>query len=159
MMLRVVAWPMGFIVLAKGAQQIFFMDRDRSDSGPRGPCLATRNKDRRRWLRDRIFWALCLAQLVDIRGRPTARGFRWSAENLKLGMMFLPLTGLVFCSFYLLPQWLAVTIGLAISSLTGLYSARTILTLVPLDSTPRVVRSWLPRLGIAAAETGPAVGR
>jgi antigen flippase len=156
MMLRVVAWPMGFIVLAKGAQQAFLWTE----------TAAT-------FVHVGLAWLLVTSLGVDGSGmaffglyvwhslliyavvRRLSR-FRWSVENLKLGMIFLPLAGLVFCSFYFLPPWLAIAIGLAMSLLTGFYSARTLLSLVPLESTPRVVRSWLPRLGLSPQPGSPA---
>jgi enterobacterial common antigen flippase len=154
MMLRVVAWPMGFIVLAKGAQQIFLWTEIAATLVHVGLAwlLVTRlgvDGSGMAFLALYVWHSLVIYAVVR-----RLSGFRWSAENLKLGLMFLPSTGLLFCSFYLLPSWLSVATGLAMSLLTGLYSARTILTLVPLESTPRLIRSWFPRLCVAAPETG-----
>jgi enterobacterial common antigen flippase len=157
MMLRIVAWPMGFIVLAKGAQQIFLWTEIAATVvhvGLAWLLVARLGVDGSGMA---FFWLYVWHSLLIYVVVRRLSGFRWSTDNLKLGMTFLPLTGLVFCGFYVLPSALAITLGLAMSLLTGLYSARTILALVPLESTPRVIRSWLPRAGLAAAESGTPV--
>src|SRR5690606_11305905 len=96
MMLRIIAWPMGFIVLAKGARQIFFWTEVAATVvhvglawllvpliGPDGAGIA--------------FFGLYVwhgVLIYVIAGRMT--GFRWSAENMKLGLIFLPASAAVF---------------------------------------------------------------
>jgi antigen flippase len=140
MTLRVVAWPMGFIVLAKGARQIFLWTEAAATAVHVG--LAS-------------FFGLYLWHGVLIYAIVhRLSGFRWSATNRKIGMVFLPLTGFVFCGFYLFPSWLATTLGIAAVCLSCMYSVRTLLQLVPLDSIPFPIRYCLPRLGLAIAHSG-----
>jgi PST family polysaccharide transporter len=152
MTLRVVAWPMGFIVVAKGAQLIFFWTE----------MAATLVHVGLAWLlvsrfglegSGAAFFGLYLWHGVLIYAVVhRLSGFRWSATNRKIGMVFLPLTGFVFCGFYLFPPWLATTLGIGAVLASGMYSVRTLLKLFPLDSIPYPIRSWLPRLGLAGAQ-------
>jgi enterobacterial common antigen flippase len=153
MTLRVISWPMGYIVVAKGAQRIMVATEVAAAIVHVG--LA--------WLLLPAFglagagvaffglyvWHGMLIYVVVRR----VSGFRWSAVNLKLGMIFLPLSGVTFAGFYLMPMWPAVALGLSLSVVTGVYSARAILLLLPPESTPRVLRPWLPRLGLAGAHS------
>lgn len=139
MALRVAAWPMGFIVIAKGEQQIFFWTE----------VAAT-------IIHIALAWVL-IAQ-VGLEGAGAAffglyiwhglliyvivrrlSGFRWSATNRRLGLVFVPLTAVVFVSFYVLPYWLATVVGSAAVMLSGLYSVRSLLQLLPAQSIPGVV--------------------
>jgi enterobacterial common antigen flippase len=149
MMLRVVAWPMGFIVLAKGKQQIFFWTE----------AAATIVHVGLAWLLVTRFgiagagaaffglyvWHGCLIYAVVRR----LTGFRWSDTNRRLGLVFLPLTGAVFASFYLLPAALASGLGLVVACLTGIHSARTLVKLLPPASIPAAAWWWLVRLRLA----------
>ena len=76
-------------------------------------------------------------------------GFRWSAANRKLNLLFLPLIGLVFSGFYLLPFWLATAAGSLAAVLSGIYSMRTVLKLVPVGRLPLKVRKVLALIGVA----------
>jgi enterobacterial common antigen flippase len=145
MMLRIVAWPMGFIILAKGASRIFFWTE----------VAATLVHVGLAWLlintvglngAGEAFFGLYLwhTAVIYIIARQLS-GFRWSAENRKLGIIFLPLVGLVFCSSLLLPFWWAMSIGATAVCFSALYSLRSLLALVPIDAVPAKVRAWLPR--------------
>ena len=153
MTLRVVAWPMGFIVLAKGAQKIFFWTE----------VAATIVHVGLGWL---------LVSLIGLDGSGAAffglyawhsvliyfivrrlSGFRWSAANVRLGMLFLPLTGLVFVGGYVFPAWLATTVGFMGVVISGVYSLRRLLDLVPIHSIPSPIRSGLTRMGWLPAVT------
>jgi PST family polysaccharide transporter len=139
MMLRIVTWPMGFIVLAKGAQQIFFWVEVAGTVMHVG--LA--------WLlvaqfglqgSGAAFLGLCLGHgflIYAIVHRLS--GFGWSEANRKLGLVFLPLTGVIFSSFILFPAWIATTGGIVATVLSGIYSVRGIVRVVPLESIPAVL--------------------
>jgi PST family polysaccharide transporter len=153
MMLRVVAWPMGYIVVAKGAPLTFFWTE----------VAATAVHVSLAWVfvtrfglngSGAAFLGLYLWQgvLIYIVVRRLS-GFRWSLENLRLGGTFLVLIALVFCSFYLLPTWLATLGGLAGAFGTGLYSIRAVAALVPTESMPPPVSFLMSRLGLARAVT------
>jgi PST family polysaccharide transporter len=151
MMLRVVAWPMGFIVLAKGAQKIFFWTEVAATLVHVGLAW---------WLVKQFgldgsgaaffglyIWHGILIYFVVRR----LSGFRWSAVNRKLGRLFLPLTGIVFCSFYLFPFWLATAGGIVAVLMSSVYSARILLNLLPLDSIPYPISACLVKLNLVAA--------
>lgn len=146
MVLRVIAWPMGFIVLAKGAQQIFFWTE----------VLATLVHVGAAWLLVISFgidgagvaffilyvWHSILSYIVVRR----LSGFRWSGANMKVAAVFLPTVGIVFCSLLYLPSLPAIGIGIAALLFTGFYSLRTLLTLYPPEFLPAAIRPWLMRL-------------
>jgi antigen flippase len=151
MTLRVVAFPMGYIVLAKGAQKIFLCTEVAAavvhvglawllvtHFGANGASIAFFG-----------LYAWHAAFIYVIVNRLT--GFRWSASNFKLGMIFLPVTGLVFGGFILLPYWLAMASGMVLLFFSSIYSARTLLQLLPASSIPAGIRPWLPRLGLVSA--------
>lgn len=144
MVLRVVAWPMGFIVIAKGARMTFIWTELAATSVHVG--LA--------WLLVGKFgaigagaaflglyaWHTILIYLVVRR----MSGFRWSPDNSRLMLAFLPACCVVFAGFFLLPAWQANVLGAAVAVCSGVYSLSALLTLVPAESLPGVVRRWLP---------------
>ena len=110
MILRVVAWPMGFIVLAKGWQAIFFWTEAAATLvhvglafllvplfGPAGAGAAFFGL---------YLWHSILIYAVVRR----LSGFRWSAANRRLGAFLLPLAGGVATALFLFPHWLTTTL-------------------------------------------------
>lgn len=143
MMLRIASWPMGFIIVAKGAQNIFFWTE----------VAATVVHVGLAWLFVSLFgltgagiaffslyvWHTALTYVIT----RTMSGFRWSAANLGLGSLFLAASAVVFSVFYLLPLAQAVPIGALVSVASGVYSLRMLLKLVPRENLP--LGHWLPR--------------
>ena len=148
MTLRVIAWPMGFIILAKGAQTIFFWTE---------VVAAVVH----------VGLGLLMVDYVGLTGAGIAffglyvfhgflvyfivrrlTGFRWSAANQQIGLITLGLAGLVFGSFFVLPGWVASTFGTVVAVLVGVYSLRTLLKLVPGDRIPGPLRKLIVRLGL-----------
>lgn len=152
MTLRVIAWPMGFIILAKGAQLTFFLTEVAASTLHVG--LA--------WILVSMFglpgsgaaffglyvWHTLLINAIVRR----QTGFRWSAANVKLGAIFLPLTVLVFVSSAVLPFWLSSAIGVVAVVVASVHSLRTLIRLFPLEWFPHAVRPWLPRLGFSLGD-------
>lgn len=136
MLLRVVAWPMGFIILAKGAQRMFFWTEVAASCVHVG--LA--------WL---LLGVLGLAGtgiafvalyawhglLIYFLVRKVS-GFRWSRDNLALGAMFVGLTGLVLLAVEMLPFWPGLAVALAGAAFGSWYSLDQLIRLVP--------QQWLP---------------
>jgi O-antigen/teichoic acid export membrane protein len=155
MMLRVIAWPMGFIVVAKGAQQIFFWTE----------AAATIVHVGLAWLfvsrfgvegAGAAFFALYLWHgLLIYAVVRRLSGFRWSATNRRLGLILVPVTMLVFVSFYVLPWWLATTVGLTATLLSGVHSLRTLATFVSPDAMPYPISRLMLRLQPVPADSGP----
>jgi len=145
MMLRIVAWPMGFIVLAKGAQTIFFWTE----------VAATLVHVGFAWLLVPKFgtpgagmaffglyvWHSILIYVIVRR----YTGFRWSPANRKHALLFLPASGLVFTAFLILPPWSATVIGGVAVVVSGLYSLRMLVELLPPESVPAIVRGWITK--------------
>jgi len=145
MMLRLVAWPMGFIVLAKGAQKIYFWTEVAAAIVHVG--LAWLLVGRFGYIGAGIaffglyVWHNALIYIIVLR----LTNFRWSRENIRLSLIFLPASAVVFGSFQLLPLWQATALGAAIVLVSGLYSLRMLLRLLPADSFPSAIRPWLPK--------------
>ncbi|WEX91225.1 O-antigen translocase [Sinorhizobium garamanticum] len=145
MMLRVIAWPMGFIVLAKGAKRAFFWTE----------VAATLVHVGLAWLlvgsfgsvgAGAAFFGLYVwhGLLIYAIVRHLS-GFRWSAANRKLALIFLPASGLVFGAIFVLPPWPAAVLGLATTMISGAYSLRILMELVPRASLPAAMRAWRSR--------------
>jgi antigen flippase len=151
MALRVIAWPMGYILLAKGARALFFWTEVAATVVHVGA-------------------AFVLVRLFGLPGATMAffalyawhglliyfivrrlTGFTWSPANLRLGALFLPLIGMVFLCCLMLPFWPATGIGFVASAASTIYSLRTLCRLVPLDRMPRFLRAALALFRISPA--------
>ena len=146
MALRVVAWPMGFVILAKGVQSILIWTELAATIvhvglafvlvgyfGLGGATMAFFGL---------YIWHGVLVYAVVRR----LSGFRWSPANLRTGLLFLPVIGIVFCAFYWLPFWIATAIGTLAALAAGIYSIRRLVRLVALDRVPRFLRQILVAL-------------
>jgi O-antigen/teichoic acid export membrane protein len=152
MSLRVVTWPMGFVVVARGLQNLFiWIDL---------ACAVVHVG---------LAWALVRYFGVNGAGMaflglyvvhaclvyPIARrlcGFRWSAANRRTGLLFLPLIALVFLGFQVLPFLWATLLGTLAVLAGGIYSLHALVNLVSLDRAPRLVRRALTRLRFVPSE-------
>lgn len=148
MSLRVITWPLGFIVVAKGMQGLFiWIDL---------ACAIVHLG---------LAWLLVPVVGLDGAGMaffglyvfhgaiiyPIARsvtGFRWSSANKRLALVFVPLIGGVFCSFYVLSAVWASAVGASALVLTAAGSLRAIVNLLPAESLPQPMRRVLDRLRI-----------
>lgn len=143
MMLRVVAWPMGFIVLAKGAQTVFFWTEVAAALVHVG--LAWLLVMTLGWSSaGAAFFGLYVwhSILVYVIAR-WLTGFRWSAANRRHALILLPASGAVFCAFQTLPLWQATLLGLLAATLSGFYSLRMLMELIPSGLVPKAVRAWI----------------
>jgi len=143
MMLRIISWPIGFIVLAKGAKAVFFW----SDVAAAAVHVGLA------WLCVPVFgaagagfaffglyvWHTVLIYCVARR----LTNFRWSPANWKLTSAYLPISVFVFCSFEFLPLWQATGLGLTIAAAVGLFSLKTLANLLPQEAFPRMIRPLL----------------
>ncbi len=153
MMLRVASWPMGFILLAKGEGTLFFWTELVSNA-----------------LQVGLIWVSVLA--FDLKGTGLGffvsyvvywigiylvvrrvSGFRWSAANRQLAVLFLPLVAAVFAGWYLLPPWVAVILGVVVTLLAGIYSLKTLCTLMPLERLPQSAQRLLRFFRLARSNT------
>lgn len=139
MMLRIIAWPIGYIVLAKGAKKIFFWTEVAAAIVHVG--LA--------WLLVSIFGTIGAAiaffglyvwhsvLIYWIARRYT--GFRWSPANRSLILLYLPLSGLAFLAFQFLPFWQATVLGSVATVGTGLYSLKMLAGLLAPGAFPAAI--------------------
>ncbi|OWV72633.1 hypothetical protein ATY76_07380 [Rhizobium sp. R339] len=145
MMLRIIAWPMGFIVLAKGAQTIFFWTEVAATLVHVGLAWLFVSKLGTLGAGMAFFglyvWHSILIYVIVRR----LTGFRWSRANRRHALLFLPASGLVVSGFLLLPAWSATVIGCVAVVVTGLYSLRMLVELLPPESLPAIVRGWITK--------------
>jgi PST family polysaccharide transporter len=156
MLLRVVAWPMGFIILAKGRQQVFFWTELAAASVNIG-----------------LAWALL--SVFGLAGAGIAfvglylwhgvliyflvrqmSGFRWSRENLLLAALFVTLTIMVLLAVQVLPFWPGLVVGLLGTALASWFSLTQLIRLVPPHWIPLALRPALYFL-LRHAPATPAV--
>jgi len=149
MTLRVIIWPIGYIVLAKGEQTLFFLTELAwtlvhiglawvyiQSHGLTGAGIA--------FFGSYIFHGFLIYQVVR-----RLSGFRWSAPNRRTGLLLLTVIGIVFCGFYVFSPAVAMSVGGVACILSSLYSARTLLTLVPSEHIPHSMRRLFPLVGLA----------
>jgi PST family polysaccharide transporter len=143
MALRVIAWPMGYIVLAKGARSIFFWTEVAATIVHVGLAVMLSQRFGLPGAAMGFFglyvWHGILIYFIVRR----LTGFGWSAENRRIGLLFLVSVGLVFGGFAVLPFWAATVVGSLASLVSAVHSARSICGLVSLERAPRVVRNLL----------------
>jgi antigen flippase len=146
--LQVITWPMGFIIVAKGRQNLFFVSELAwtivalslawfcvRSYGLNGAGMA--------FFGSYVFHWLLIYPIVLL-----ISGFRWAPVNRKIGLFFGGLIFTVFGGLYLLPQSIAVTIGALAVVFSASYSIHLLVRLVPSDEIPRPIRRVLLRLGL-----------
>jgi antigen flippase len=148
--LQVITWPMGFITVAKGRQNLFFV------SELAWTIVATN-----------LAWACVRSFGLNGAGiaffgsyvfhgiliYPIARhltGFRWSPLNGKTSLFFLSLIVVVFCGLCVLPLFWATLLGTIALLLSCTYTCRVLLTVISGERLPSSVQRLLSSLrGIA----------
>jgi PST family polysaccharide transporter len=152
-MLQVITWPMGFIVVAKGRQDLFFISELAwtivavalawfcvGRFGLNGAGIA--------FFGSYVFHGFLTYPLARVLSE-----FRWSQLNLRIGVLFLSVIGLVFGGFYCLSIWWAGGVGLLATLVIAFYSLRVLASLVPLDRLPRLLRPFSARFQKYATST------
>ncbi|MFO1477581.1 MAG: O-antigen translocase [Verrucomicrobiota bacterium] len=149
MLLQVASWPMGFIIIAKGARAVFFWTELASCAVHIGLV----------WLLIHgfqlagvgmafaAFYALHWILVYVIARRMT--GFCWSPQSLRIFAVLAPVFAVVFGAWYVLPPYAAFGIGALATVLTGVYALRTICSLVPFERLPRPAQKGLRLLRMA----------
>jgi len=145
MMLRIISWPVGYIVVAKGAQRIFFWIEVAATAihlglawtlvgrfgvvGAGGAFLGL------------YIWHAGLIYVVARR----LTDFRCSAINLRLCVVFLMASGAVLAASWTFNGWMAMSLGAAIAVGSGVYSLKALARLVPMSKMPRPLRGLLTK--------------
>jgi PST family polysaccharide transporter len=141
--LRVITWPMGYIIVARGEQMIFFWTE-----------LA--------WTLMNVGLTWVLIEYFGLTGAGVAffgsyvfhgcliyvvvrrlSGFRWSGESRRTAQLFLITVASGLGCFYVLPFYVALAIGAAVLILITLYSVRSLVSLAGTDRIPRPLRQLL----------------
>ena len=140
MALRVITWPIGYIIVAQGRRSVFFATE---------LAWAIANVS--------LSW-LCIVRfgligvgvafflsyvfhwimIYPIVRRMT--GFRWTATNRRVGAIYLLLAAAVFAAVQVLTPLQALAIGILVSGLSAAYSLKLLASLVPLEQLPKPLR-------------------
>lgn len=146
--MRVITWPMGFIIVAKNRQVLFIA----IDSAW---CVANIGLT---WLCVTSFGVsgAGIAFFVSYMFHgvilyPAVRwlsGFRWSKENLKGGIMFTLSIGIVFVVFETLPSFWAYAIGVSATALSAAHSLNVLMTLLGRNRLPIPLQRIIKELRI-----------
>jgi enterobacterial common antigen flippase len=155
--LQVIVWPMGFIIMAKGKQSIFFCTELSWTLvslvlawscvrffGLNGAGIA--------FFGSYAFYGFLLYFVVN-----RLSGFRWSMANKRTGLLFLFLITAVFCGFYALPLLSACCLGTVAILLSGAYSLRVLFKLISWDQIPRPIRRLLLGFGYTPSDSTKVV--
>lgn len=134
--LRVISWPMGFIIVAKGVQSLYFWCEFAWTVVHLGLAWAFLNWIGLNGTGVAFFgsYVFHVALIYSVVRRLS--GFRWSAQNRKTAGIYLALIGAVFCASFLLPTIWATCFGAAITVLSALSSVSILLTFVSKDRVP-----------------------
>ncbi|MGJ0484007.1 MAG: O-antigen translocase [Methylomicrobium sp.] len=143
MALRVISWPMGFIINARGVQNLIIFSELAwtvvylglawacvSAFGLKGAGIA--------FFGSYVFHVFMIYVIVR-----RLSGFSCSIENLQTSFLFIVLIAVVFCSYYVLPTLLAMGVGALAVLLSSVYSIQVLLNLISPDRIPRPVLKFL----------------
>lgn len=150
--MRVVSWPMGFIIMAKARQNLIIV------------CEAS-------WTICHLGLAWILVGRFGVAGAGVAfflsylfhivltytivqklTGFRWTTENIATIALYIASVAAVFSGCLWLPTQLSTLFGIVIAALLGGYAMKTLLKVVPRNQIPRPLSQFLARIGMVTAE-------
>lgn len=147
--IRAISWPMGFVIVAKNRQLLFISAEVAwtlvnisltwvcvESFGMNGAGIAFFGS---------YLFHLCLIYPIVHR----LSGFRWSIQNLQLTGILVALLSLVLFGSYLIPPLYFMVVGTLIIVISGFYSLRTLVNLVPWARIPPRLRSLLAWLRMA----------
>ncbi|MHA6731493.1 O-antigen translocase [Devosia sp. A369] len=146
MLLRVMAWPMGYLILAKGRQRMFFWTEVAATAVHVGLAYL-------------LFNTLGIVgagiafvglyvwhgAIINILVR-SLTGFVWFRENLWLAALFFGLTSLALLAAEFLPPVPALAVGLAMTVAASWLSLTHLIRIVPQKWIPLVLRPFVYRL-------------
>lgn len=141
--LRVISWPMGFIVMAKGNQMLFLLSElswTTVHLGLAWICVGWFGLD---GAGIAFFGSYAFHILMTYGIVRHVSGFTWSSENRQTCSLYLALIGVVFGASILLPRPVAFGLGTLLTLLSGIYSIRVLVTLVSPDRIPVAIRHML----------------
>jgi antigen flippase len=145
--LRVITWPMGFIILAKGRQQLFFWSELAWTVVHVGLALACLSRFGLNgagiaFFGSYVFHGFLIYALVR-----QASGFRWTTENMQTGFVLLSLVGFVFCVLHVVPTIPALCFGVSAGLVMSIYSGRVLLQVTEAGEGPRALWRVMAAVG------------
>jgi enterobacterial common antigen flippase len=145
MALRVITWPMGYIIVARNQRLVFFATELAwtvvnvglswlciQHFGLSGAGIA--------FFASYVFHGVMVYAVVR-----QMQGFRWSPQTWQHGSIFIVTIGAVFAAFWFLPSAWASLIGALVLLVSALHSARALMRLAP-ELLPRSIRKILGHL-------------
>lgn len=150
MALRVISWPMGFIVIAKGARNLLFwceLGWTLVYVALSWVCVTAfaLNGTGIAFFGSYIFHVLMVYLVVR-----RLTGYQYSAANLRTILLFTAIIALVFCGSNTLSYSVATVVGILATTATSIYSIRKMLNLIGPTSLPRPIRrvlGWFRLIG------------
>jgi PST family polysaccharide transporter len=159
MLLRVVSWPMGFLLLAKGARKPYFWVELLGAVFQIGLVFLLLPRFQLKGMGMAFFGSYLLYWIVVSLAVRSVSGFKWSPASAKIGIVYALFVGVVFGAWYVFPQenhlWVEIG-GTLVSIGAGLYSMKRICGLVPLERLPRAAQKLLKVFRLAPAMPVPA---
>jgi antigen flippase len=149
MMVRIATWPLGFVIVAKGDKKLFLYVELVSNIIYAGLIWAGVELFGLAGTGIAFFGSFVVngIGLYIIIGRLS--GFRWSGANLRVMALIAPLTVAIFVSSYVLSPTGAMIFGGAVTAMMGIYSVRTLCSLIPFEKFPQIAQKLLILLRLA----------
>ena len=148
MTLRIISWPLGFILLAKGAQTVFFWSELAWTAvylGLSSVCITFFGLV---GAGIAFFGSYVFHTLVNYLIVRRLSDFHWSMANKRIGLLLVSLIGAVFGGFYVLPSYLATVLGTLAVIFTSIYSIRALSNLAGRDWLPRPLQQFISGFGL-----------
>ena len=149
MTLRVISWPMGYIIVAKGARTLFVATElawTVVNIGLSWLCIRHFGLSGvgMAFFGSYVFHAIMMYVIVNRFSQ-----FRFSVENVRTIVALLLLLAVIFGSFFVLQRSVAVLLGTACLLVSGFYSLRVVTRLISPDEVPPPLRRVLKLLRAA----------
>jgi antigen flippase len=154
MLLRVVSWPMGFLLMARGERKLYFCSELVSNALYIGLIWAGVTKFGLKGAGMAFFGSYLLYTGGMYLIVQRLSGFRWSPINIRLAALFAPMVTVVFVSRSFLPPIGVAALGGTLAVVTGVLSLRTLCSLIPLERLPRAAQKMLAIVRLVPAESG-----
>jgi antigen flippase len=138
--LQVISWPMGFIIVAKSENRLFFISELAWTAVHLGLAWVCLDRLGLNGAGIAFFGSYAFHVFLNYLIVRRLSGFRWSTENAQTGLFLLSLIAVVFCGFYVLPWVWASCVGILASLVSCVYSVRVLQHLVSFERLPRPVQ-------------------
>jgi len=152
MFLRVLSWPMGYVLLARGEKKLFFLTELAANAvyllltwiglsrfGLAGTGVA--------FLGLYLFYVVLIRIVVQ-----RLTGFRWSVSTRWIAVGYTTLITIAFVATFWASALVLMAIGIPLTFAAGMYSLRQLCRLVPMEHLPGTVRRLAVLLRVAPNE-------